>query len=237
MVASAACPSRAGAAAARAGRHHQRQRQLGRVRQQVLQQVQRAVVGPVQVFDQQHRQRRRLWPAPAGRRAGAQRPGRAGRAGPGRARCGLSPKSRPESWPMSCACGSPRSSKHGLRPSTTLRVATSALSVSATPNCVASRLRSRPHRRSRPSGCERSGQTRHRPSRRRARLQFAQQPALAQAGVAQQRQRLQMPGLAGLLDGVQQALQLGVAAHHRRGQALQPALDAGPLRSSAARTR
>jgi hypothetical protein len=67
--------------------------------------------------------------------------------------------------------------------------------------------------------------------------QFAQQPALAQAGVADQRQGLQLPGLAGAPRCAAGAA-LGVAAHQRRGQALQPALDAGrDLRSSAARTR
>ena len=56
--------------------------------------------------------------------------------------------------------------------------------------------------------------------------QLAQQPALAQAGFAHQRQALQLPGLSGQRHGVQQPLQLGLPAHHRCAQALQPALDA-----------
>ena len=141
--------------------HHQRQRQLGRVRQQVLQQVQRAVVGPVQVFDDQHRQRaalvgQRLQVAAQG---GEGLVAQAARVQAAHVRAVAEVQARTAG--RSAGPGARRvrrTTGSALRPP--CAVPQSALSVSATPHCTASRLRSRPQGRSRPSGCERTARTR-----------------------------------------------------------------------------
>ena len=193
------------------------------MRHQVLQQFERAVVGPVQVFNQQHRQRTRRSQGPqvsAHRRkslvakAARVQALHGGAVGVVQARkladeLGLALAAFFEPRPQTCdhlaACdlgtvGVGHAALGGQQGAQQAEQAQLAIGLRAQGQHAA------------------VGQ---------AASELAQQPALAQAGVAQQCQCLQVSGLAGPGDGIQQALQLCVTADHRRAQPVQAALDAG----------